>query len=83
MSRRSLIELALFSVLLTPAPACVSKDCPTNLRIYYVEVNGITSSPTPVSLRATDSSGTRILDVSGEIRWEDEECHPKPLDNSI
>ena len=145
MSRRSLIELTLFSVLLTPATACIfTKDCPTNLLIYYVEVkrdlaipfadatklsfeacagsggaarcettqvvsgklgtgrldsivqgtvseleakirvnDAFTSSPTPVSLRATDSSGARMLDATGQVRWEDESCHPQPLDNSI
>lgn len=49
-----------------------------------IQVNdGATSSPTPVQFRATDSSGARILDASGQVRWEDEECHPKPLDSSI
>jgi hypothetical protein len=45
--------------------------------------DGVTSSPTPVSLRAVDSSGALILDVTGQVRWEDEACHPQPLDRSI
>ena len=152
MRFRSLLELALFSVVLTSATACVvEKACTADLRLHDVEVkrdlaipfadatklsfeacagsggaarcettqvvsgmlgtgrldsivrgtvseladgtarveakiqvnDAFTSSPTPVSLRATDSSGAEILDASGQVRWEDEECHPKPLDNSI
>jgi hypothetical protein len=45
--------------------------------------DGVTSSPTPVSLRAADSSGGLVLDVTGQVRWEDEACHPRPLDSSI
>jgi hypothetical protein len=151
MRLRSSIELALFSVLLTPSTACLTTSCTSDLRLHDVEVkrdlaisfaeattlsfeacigsggssrcqtvqvvggmlgtgqvgalvhgtvselaggkvrveakiqvhDGVTSSPTPVSLRATDSSGALVLDVSGQIRWEDEACHPKPLDSSI
>jgi len=146
----SAIELALFSVLLTPSTACLATSCTSDLRAYDVEVkrdlaisfaeatklsfeacvgsgsssrcqtvqvvagmlgtgqydlvqgtvselasgnarieakiqvfDGNTSSPTLVSLRAADSSGVRILEITGQVRWEDEACHPKPLDRSI
>ena len=152
MRFQSLLELALFSAVLTSETACVvDKACTADLRFHDVEVkrdlaipfadatklsfeacsgsggatrcettqvvsgmlgtgkldsivrgtvseladgtarveakirvnDAFTSSPTPVSLRATDSSGARILDASGQVRWEDEECHPQPLDDSI
>ncbi len=49
--------------------------------VYLVE--GAASSSTHVTVKATDAAGTNVLDVKGDVRWEAEECHPKPLDSSL
>lgn len=39
---------------------------------------------TPVSIRATDSSGARVLDVSGQVRWQrSDHCHVAAVDTQL
>ena len=44
---------------------------------------GVPDGSTPVSLRASDASGSILLDVAGQVNWDDDRCHPKALNNSL